>query len=276
MVTSRARRAIAAVAFLGAASSASATSTGIDYTDIWWAGTAENGWGINLMEQGTTIFATMFVYGPDGTPRWYTGQMNSGGTTTFSGSVYATTGTYWGATYNPNALTINPVGTMSVNFSSAYAGTLNYTINGVNVTKNIVRQTFGNNNLAGTYMGGLAANGTSCGNGVTNGGAFMNGSIVVTQSAQNVSMKLMFYSDAGYLTTCTFNGVLAAQGSMGQIANASFSCTAAVNGSNVASNAGSFSLDNMTMTTNGFSGVFNGKDQYCTYNGWFGGIKAPS
>ena len=29
------------------------------------------------------------------------------------------------------------------------------------------------------------------------------------------------------------------------------------------------------MTQDGFSGVFSGSDQYCSYNGYFGGVKAP-
>jgi len=276
MITSFARRLAALLAFLGAAFSASATSTGADYTDIWWAGQSESGWGVNMIEQGTTIFATFFVYGADQSARWFTATIDSGGGTSFTGPLYQTTGPYYGGAFNSNAVTVTQVGTMTVNFASAYAGSLSYTVNGVTVNKSIVRQSFKNNNLAGTYMGGMAASGSNCHNGVTNGPSFMNGAVVVTQNGQSVSMVVTFYSDAGNLTQCTFNGSLAAQGVLGQIANGSFSCVANVNGVNTASNAGSFNLDNMTMTQSGFHGIFTGSDQYCSYNGWFGGVKAPS
>ncbi len=270
MMTSIARRLAALLAFFAFALPASATSTGIDYTDIWW-NPNESGWGINLMEQGTTIFATMFVYDASGHPTWYTGQMTSGGTTSFTGPVYATTGPYWGANgFDPNAVGHTQVGTMTVNFSNGYTGALSYTINGVIVNKNIVRQSFANNNMAGTYMGGLAASGTNCNSGITNGPIFMNGSITVTQNGQNLSMATSFFNNGtGTQIVCTFTGVLQAQGSLGQVAGGAWSC-------NGANNTGSFNLDNTTMTQNGFSGIFSGKDQYCTYNGWFGGIKMPS
>jgi len=35
-----------------------------NYTDLWWAAPAgsEAGWGINLTQEGTTIFASWFTY----------------------------------------------------------------------------------------------------------------------------------------------------------------------------------------------------------------------
>jgi hypothetical protein len=270
------RRAIATVALLmGFALPASATSTGIDYTDQWWGGQNESGWGVNFIEQGTTIFATLFVYGSDGTPRWFVSTMESGGTTAFSGDLYSTTGTYYGTNpFNPN-IGVTKVGTMAVNFVSAYGGSLQYVVNGVTVNKTVVRQSFRNNNIAGSYMGGMAATGSNCHNGVTNGAAFINGGLVVTQNGQNVSMAVSFFNGGGLPTVCTYSGVLAAQGVLGQIANGTFSCLVNNGSGNSQSNAGNFNLDNMTMTQDGFSGVFTGSDQYCTYNGWFGGVKAP-
>ena len=277
MIPSCLRRFAACLALLASTLPAFATSTGIDYTDQWWAGQAEHGWGVNLIEQGTTIFATLFVYGQDQKPTWYVATMfPTNGTTAFSGLLYATTGPYYGAgTFDSSVVTTTAVGTMTVSFSSAYNGTLNYVANGVSVNKSIVRQSFAVNNLAGTYMGGLAAAATNCGNGVTNGTIFMNGSLVVNQTAQNVSAALSFYNVSGLPTVCTFNGGLVAQGVMGQIQSGSFSCVVSNGTSNTTSNAGTFKLDNMTMTQSGFSGLFTGSDQYCSYNGYFGGIRQP-
>jgi hypothetical protein len=274
MILSYLRRVVICLSLLASTLPASATSTGIDYTDQWWGGQAESGWGVNFIEQGTTIFATLFVYGSDQTPRWYVATMDpTNVATTFTGTLYSTTGPWFGAAnFDPHAVQPNAVGTMTVAFSSAYSGALNYIVNGVSVNKTVVRQTFKANNLAGTYMGGLAAAATNCHNGVTNGAAFMNGGVVVTQTGQNVSMAVSFYNGAGIATLCNFTGVLGAQGVMGQVTNGTFSC----NAGGTTSNTGTFNLDTMTMTTTGYSGVFTGSDQFCTYNGYFGGIKQPT
>ena len=49
---------------------ARATTYSIDFSDIWW-NAAESGWGINVIQRSDIIFATLFVYGPDNTARWY-------------------------------------------------------------------------------------------------------------------------------------------------------------------------------------------------------------
>jgi len=57
--------ALAAAAF---ALPALASTHSTDYTDLWYL-PAESGWGVNVVQQNDIVFATFFVYGPDGTPR---------------------------------------------------------------------------------------------------------------------------------------------------------------------------------------------------------------
>jgi hypothetical protein len=33
-------------------------------------------------------------------------------------------------------------------------------------------------------------------------------------------------------------------------------------------------MDAISMTQSGFSGLFTGSDQFCSYNGYFGGVKS--
>ena len=42
-------------------SSAQSTSFSTDQSDLWW-NAAESGWGIQFVQRGAVIFATMFVY----------------------------------------------------------------------------------------------------------------------------------------------------------------------------------------------------------------------
>ena len=56
---------LAAVSFL--ASPAYPASFSTDQSDLYYI-PAESGWGIQLVQRGAVIFATMFVYGPGYTP----------------------------------------------------------------------------------------------------------------------------------------------------------------------------------------------------------------
>lgn len=113
-----------------------------NYQDLWW-NPAEPGWGINVAHQGDTLFATLFTYGPDGRGAWYA--MSDGrraaGTRSFSGTLYRTTGPAFNAA--PwIAATATPIGTMRLTFRDGNAGTLDYDVAGVVVTKPIQRQVF--------------------------------------------------------------------------------------------------------------------------------------
>ena len=49
-------------------------ASGYDYSDSWW-NPAESGWGLQLVQQRDIVFATLYVYGTDGTARWYSGAL---------------------------------------------------------------------------------------------------------------------------------------------------------------------------------------------------------
>lgn len=258
--------AAAIVASLAVCLPAAATTTGDDYTDQWWAGPQESGWGVNFIQQGGTIFATLFVYGTDNTPRWYVATMLQQGTGNYGGQMYSTTGPYFGAgSFNTSNVVVTTVGNMSANFSSPYAGTLQYSVNGTQVTKSIIRQGFSNNNLAGNYLGGLTANGANC-QGTTNGPILIHDTLNVAQSGQSLNMVVTFFAaGSGTQSQCTFNGTLTLQGRVGNVTNGTWNCTTG--------NRGNFTLDMVDASQNGFNARFNGSDQFCTYNGFFGGLK---
>ena len=256
------RYAAAFLAAVGFSMPASATSFSIDYTDLWF-NPAESGWGVNLIQQSGTIFATLFVYGADNSARWYVASDLRGGTTFFSGQLYQTTGPAFSAAWTGN-VTVTPVGSMSLTFSSFNTGTLSYVVNGVTVNKTIQRQTFAGNNLAGNYIGGMTATATSCVNPADNGFALITGLLTVTHGGGNPSMRVDFRNNANVSATCTFTGPYSAAGRLASIAG-TFTCTLGSNGT--------FTMSEVDVSKNGFSATFNGRDQFCTYNGFFGGIK---
>src|SRR2546430_1434382 len=155
MTTSIQRRLAAICISLAASLPAAATTYSVDFTDMWFNST-ESGWGVNVIQQSDIIFATLFVYGADNTPRWYVtgaGLQGSGGST-FSGNLYSTTGPYFAGSFNPAAVGSAVVGSMTLSFSGPYNGTMTYSVNGVSVTKAITRQPIRSNNLTGHYIGG--------------------------------------------------------------------------------------------------------------------------
>lgn len=260
--------AAAALAF-GFALPASATTTlGTDFTDLWWGGGTENGWGLNIIHQNSIIFATLYVYNQDGTPRFYSGsETRAASTNSFSGPLYDTRGTYFGTVpYNAGAFTATQVGTITLNFSSANAGTLSYTVGGVTVTKSITRFGFGGNNLSGNYLGGVTASST-CGG--TNQLTLIFDTLQVSHSGSSVTMTVNFFNNAGTASRCVFTGTYSQQGSLGTV-QGSYSCTfGATQG-----NQGTFTVSEIHPQQSGFTGRFTGSDQFCTsHSGWFGGVR---
>ena len=67
------RRQLAAVLFaiFTLQTPAWATSFSTDQSDLWYV-ESESGWGLQLVQRGNVIFATLFVYDTNGTPTWYT------------------------------------------------------------------------------------------------------------------------------------------------------------------------------------------------------------
>ena len=93
-------RILLASALSAAAVCVNATPQSLDATDMWF-NPAESGWGLNVIHQGDTLFATLFVYGSDGQPRWYVASDMSGGPADYTGTLRECTGNAFGEAFNP-------------------------------------------------------------------------------------------------------------------------------------------------------------------------------
>ncbi len=114
-----------------------------DYTDMWWAGPNESGWGMAITQQFNTVFLAWFVYdnANPGNPTWLVATCTLSGNTC-TGAVMRTSGPPFGATFNPAQVHSSAVGSITVSFNGANNGVINYTVDGVSGTKNITRQLF--------------------------------------------------------------------------------------------------------------------------------------
>jgi|SRR5688572_8136300 len=261
--------AAAAAVALGFALPASATTTlGTDFTDLWWGGGAENGWGLNIIHQNNIIFATLYVYNADGTPRFFSAsETRATGTNSFSGPLYDTRGTFFGTVpYNANQFTATQVGTLTLSFSSFNAGTLQYNVGGTTVTKSITRFGFGPNNLSGNYLGGLTATSTCSGASQL---TLIFDTLQVSHGGSSITMTVNFFNNQGTSSRCVFSGSYSQQGSQGSISG-TYSCTFG----STAGNQGTFSMTEIAPQQSGFAGRFSGSDQFCSsHSGWFGGVR---
>ena len=265
MFKSFARLGAAFIAAITLSLPAAASTYSIDYSDLWGGGQpnpTESGWGLNLIQQGDVIFATWFVYAQNGAPTWYSATLNpSGGSTTWTGQlIFVPSGPYFGGAWTGTPATTT-VGSATITFANANAGTLSYTVNGVPVNKSISRFSLRAANLAGNYIGGAVA---TCSSGTQ---ILIFDDLTVSQNGAAVTMTVDFFNAQAQRSLCTYSGTLNTQGRTGSITG-TFSCSQGAN------NAGSFSITNLESSINGFNGNFSASDQFCaSMSGRFGGVK---
>jgi hypothetical protein len=124
---------------------AGATGTVVqaDFTGAWYD-KDESGWGLSVIRGASGLYGIiMYHFNQSSNPTWY---FMAGGT--FSGTTYRAPVTlnsgpsFTSPTYDPNLVTNPQVGTASINFTSATAATLTYTISGTTATKPLVKLPF--------------------------------------------------------------------------------------------------------------------------------------
>jgi hypothetical protein len=157
---------------------ARAVSTSTDYSALWW-NASESGWGMNVMQEEQILFITLFIYGPNGAPTWYSAtatfaSANAAGDRTYTGDLYATTGTPFSTTpFNPGATTAQKVGSVQFVGLANGTATVQYTAGSATVNKTLVRQTWAQPNFtlntATGYAGAQSDVTTGCANASNNG-----------------------------------------------------------------------------------------------------------
>ena len=192
---------------------ASATTISTDFTDMWWI-PAESGWGANVIQQGDTLFVTLFVYGANGQPTWFVGpattyQGTVSGAPRFTGILYQVTGPYFGAPFDVNAVNVRTVGSITFTAPLVASATLAYSVDGVNVSKDVVRQTWRTENLVGGFLGATIGVFTGC---VSNGTSETGAAYAISQTGTNVVI-----TEAGTTYTCSYSGTLTQTGRLGSI-----------------------------------------------------------
>lgn len=133
------------------------------YQDVWYT-PGEDGWGMNIAQQGDILFASWFVQSQDQSPTWFTATATKTGANTFSGTLATTRGSWFGAAWNPAAVATVAAGTATFTFSDKKTLRLNYSVNGTTVTKTLARLTYAAQNLSGDFYGAELGTPTNCTN----------------------------------------------------------------------------------------------------------------
>lgn len=235
-------------------------SWGTDMSDLWWV-PSESGWGANIAHQREIIFITIFVYGPDGSTRWYVGPAltSAGGAATyvFAGDLYETRGPFLGGPFNPSSVTTRRVGTASVAFSSTSRGALTYTVDGTSVTKNIERQTFREADPNGAFSGSRIGSVTGC---ASSGPYGEDLSIGASKNGSTVTMTSL--TAGGQF--CTYTGAFSQAGRMSRV-DGTFSCSP--------SRSGTFVLYELEIGAVGFTALYEANFSGCTDRGRIGAAR---
>ncbi|HEX4523776.1 MAG TPA: hypothetical protein VH704_09680 [Casimicrobiaceae bacterium] len=253
---------LAAASFL--APPAQSTSFGTDQSDLYYI-PAESGWGVQLVQRGSVIFATMFVFGADNTATWYVATLNFVSGSTWTGDLYTGTGPYFGTVpFNPLNVVGRKAGTMTWVAQTLGTGTLSYVADGVAVTKNVIRQTLVVDDYSGTYMGAFHFTTTACTDPSNNGsGEIPLLTITITQTGQSISIGISILGVAGI----TISGMLSQSGQFGAVLGTYTDTTG---------DSGTASVSALNVQTNAIAGTFSQSSaiEGCQTVGYFAGMRS--
>jgi len=116
--------------------------------DLWWGGLAENGWGVSLAQEGTTLFGVWHTFDREGRPTWFALPGGNWIGAQFRATLYRSSGAPWlGATYTPSRLVSNAVGIITLEAGANGNLQLRYTFEqggfaGTSQTKSLSRLPF--------------------------------------------------------------------------------------------------------------------------------------
>lgn len=248
-------RRFAVAAALSVATGAQAST----YSDLWW-NPLESGWGANVVQQDDTAFVTLFVYGADGKPTWFSGDARivaiaAGNLPQFSGSLYRAQGPYFGGPFNPSDVHATRVGDLGIETLAADRLRLTYEVDGVRVVKELIRQTFKTAFSGGTYLGAFNLRQSLPGG--TPIGTFMyqgEVSVVVENGQARVSVLDNFRRQ------CDYQGAYAQAGKLATV-NGHFTCGDGTQGT--------FEITSLEVTTHGITGQLRTASATLNENGRF-------
>ena len=229
-------------------------------SDVWYD-PADPGWGVYIVQQDDAAMVTVMTYAADGEPVWYaalpaTAYAWSGdGLPYLRGTLYRTRARAPGAPSAADPVQVVPVGTLYVSPVDRGRARLDYTVNGVAISRPIERMTWRLPAIDSMWSTVFSLR-------VNRG----DGTVVrqTTQGAATLAIEdgIATLSVTGEQSRCDYRGSYLQSGRLGSFAG-EFSCS---NG-----RAGRFHIDDLELTTQGISGRFRATEPDGNSYGTFGG-----
>ena len=164
--------------------------------------------------------------------------------------------------FNPATVMLTKVGTMTWAAPTVDAGTVHYVVNGLAITKDVVRETLAVDDYSGTYLGAFHIATTHCTDPANNGSVDIpSATFSVTQSGASLQLTLTA------LTTITISGMLAQSGQFG-MATGTYTSSGGV--------SGNATVSAMTVQLNALTATFalNSTNFGCQSVGYLAGIRS--
>jgi hypothetical protein len=199
------------------------------WTDLWW-NPNESGWGVNVVQQSETLFMTFFVYDQSTNPYWVYAVLTpqtpptQNPLFTYTGTVYASKGPWFGGAFDPTKVTQGSVGSITFAPQSATQAALTYSVNGVTVAKAITREAFSHIFVGGNYQGAYAVQSSSCTGLPSNHTGTIQISVDGTLNSDGLSGAIQSTFDLENSGNCALTGEFVQSGSIYSVANVA-ACT---------------------------------------------------
>lgn len=240
-----------------------------DYQDWWW-NSDESGRGLNISQQGNTIFAAWFTYDESGEGIWVTltGQLSSN---TVTADLIRATGPRLGERFDPTAVIRVVVGQGTLTFSDLHHASFNYTLNGISGSIPLQRFSFAPLPIEGAYLGGIVINRSGCSftpnelYAYTANYSISTNGLDITIIEDTDSEVIAGDSDSGI--RCTYSGEYQQQGSR-LVGSGTFACSDGL--------GGAWFADDLTVRNNWFTGKMrtrNTSGETCQSAGTISAIK---
>jgi hypothetical protein len=211
------------------------------------------------------MFITFYVFGSNGLPTWFTALATTANGSTFTGTLYASQGSFYGSPYvaGPAA---RAVGNVTFTAVSPTAANVTYTVDGVTVTKPVQRFLLAYHNLSGSYFGAFLSVQHSCSNPANNGPFNGSGQFTIVHDSSHQVTITALLSDNLHNFSCTWQGQYSQLGRIGAISG-TYTCTDG--------HAGTWNANEIEVSTlGGVLGRYSATNttQGCQITGGFGGL----
>lgn len=248
-----------AIAGLAACGAAPAAAIDVDPADLWW-NAGEPGWGMQLVRGGSAVFATLFVYDAGGRPTFFTATLEQAAGA-WSGTLYVTGGpSFLAPSYDASGVTRRVAGALTFSPVSAETAALQYSVDGVAVSKTVTRQPLRVDDFSGRYAVVVQRVTTHCSDSGANRDETVAEAAAVTQSGAVLDMA---WTSAQRV--CRFAGNVAQAGSLAATSTA-YTCSDG--------EEGTMAWFELTRRNGIVSGRFQGHgiSNGCDYRGQFTGF----